>query len=195
MEWAVQKRNVTVEFAKLRNFNNIINILSLEETHQFLNDYYSTCVEIALAYDGFVSKYMGDAVLTVFGMPSQHDDDPMRAFLCARDIQRKTEDLSVKWRNALDFLIEIDIGISSGEMMVGNVGHFKKMEYTVIGNKVVIAEALAGMCAKYNVEVLLDRATYEEVREHQPCRMVVEALLRGFPEPVALYTPVKLPGS
>jgi adenylate cyclase len=195
MEWTATKTKATILFAGLRNFNNIINILALNEVHQFLNDYYSHIVEAVLASDGVINKFIGDAVLVFFGSPVQYSDDPIRALQSALDIQHRAEEISVKWRGALDFLIEIDAGISTGEVLIGNVGHLKKMEHTVIGNKVMIAEALAGMCAKYNVEILLDRATYEKVREHQPCRMVVEALLRGFPEPVALYTPVKLPGS
>jgi adenylate cyclase len=188
-EFAAKKITATTLFTDLREFNKIINILSLEETHAFLNDMYAPIVESVLAHHGTVDKFIGDAVMAVFGSPVQRSDDPINAVRCALAIQSRIDGINVAWQQNLDFRITIDIGIATGEVLAGNVGHIKRMQYTVIGQSVNLAAQLVEKCKRHNVEILLDGATFERVKDTIECQLVDEHLFLGFPEPVKLYTP------
>lgn len=189
MAFAAKKVCASVLFTDIRYFNKIVNILSLEEIHSFLNDCFAPIVETVLKYEGTIDKFMGDAVMAVFGSPIRHNDDPFRAIKCALDIQKKIEDINVKWRKPLDFLVEIDIGICTGEVLAGNVGHVKRMDYTVIGKNVNLAAQLVHMCNAHNVEILIDGQTYEKTKDDFVFKEIGEKLLLGFIEPVMLYSP------
>ncbi len=190
MEFAAKKVFATTLFTDIRHFNKIVNILSLEETHAFLNDCYAPIVEIAIDHDGTIDKFIGDAVMIVFGAPVTHEDDPIRAVKCALDIQKRIEEINVKWRNLLNFLVEIDIGISTGEVLAGNVGHIKRMDYTVIGKNVSLAVQIVHMCKDYKVNILLDKSTYERAKHDFTFKDLGEKLILGFTETIKLYTPI-----
>jgi len=190
MEFASKKVFATTLFTDIRHFNKIVNILSLEETHAFLNDCYAPIVEITTDYDGTIDKFIGDAVMIVFGALVTHEDDPIRAVKCALDIQKRIEEINIKWRNLLNFLVEIDIGISTGEVLAGNVGHIKRMDYTVIGKNVNLAAQIVHMCKDYKVNILLDKSTYEKTKHNFKFKDLGEKLILGFTETIKLYTPI-----
>jgi adenylate cyclase len=189
-QFAAKRVIATTLFTDLREFNKIVNILSLEETHAFLNDMYTLIVESVLEHKGTLDKFIGDAVMAVFGSPTQHPDDARNAIVCALAIQSRIDDINVAWQQNLDFRIMIDIGIATGEVLAGNVGHMKRMQYTVIGQSVNLAAQLTEKCKRHNVEILLDGTTYERVKDTIDCKLVEEHLFLGFPEPVKLYTPI-----
>lgn len=191
--FAARKIMATTLFTDLREFNKIINILSLEEVHAFLNDMYEPIVEEVLEHNGTLDKFIGDAVMAVFGSPASFPEDALNAVQCAQAIQQRVNEINVTWRRSLDFLAVIDVGIATGEVLAGNVGHVKRMQYTVIGRSVNLAAQLTGMCKRHNVEILLDGTTHETIKEKIPCRQVGEHLFLGFPEPVQLYTPQAAP--
>lgn len=188
-----EKRVVaTILFSTIRNFSKIVNILSLSETHRFLNDCFATFVEVAFQYDGRIDKFLGDAAMIVFGIPKIHDDDPIRAIRYALDIQRRVEEISIEWRKSLDFLVEIDMGISTGEVIAGNVGSEKRMDYTVIGKDVNLAATINHLCKDYNENILLEQSTYDRVKDDFTFRRIGEKLLLGFTRPIQLYTPTEI---
>jgi adenylate cyclase len=111
--------------------------------------------------------------------------------LCsALRIQERLTDVNITWRTALDFLVMFDIGIATGEVLSGNVGHPDKIQHTVIGRQVHLAAELAKLCRTYNVEILTDVATFDEAKESVQFRELGEKLILAYPEPVALFTPV-----
>ena len=189
MDFAARRISGSILFTDIRYFNRIANILPLEEIHTFLNDCFKPIVDTVLQYDGNVDKFIGDAVMAFFGSPRQHDDDPLRAVKCALEIQKKTEEINVQWRKSFDSLVEIDIGICTGEVLAGNVGHIKKLQYTVIGKPVNLAAQLVHMCRDHNVEILVDEQTYQKTKNDVAFRDIGEKLIMGFVEPVRLYSP------
>lgn len=183
MNTATERLKATIVVTDIRNFTKMVNILSLEETHAFLNDCFSLIVETVNNYGGTVDKFIGDAVIIVFG-------DPISAVRCALDIQRRVEEINITWRKAFDFLVEIDIGISTGEVLAGNVGHPEKMQYTVIGKNVNLAAQIARLCEQYNVNILLDQRTYDWAKDDFHFRNLGGKLILGFTEAIKLYTPI-----
>ena len=188
-QFAAKRVTATTLFTDMREFNKIINILSLEETHRFLNDMYALVVESVISRNGTVDKFIGDAVMAVFGSVTQNPDDARNAVVAAMEIQKQIDGINVAWQQHLDFRITIDIGIATGEVLAGNVGHVKRMQYTVIGQSVNLAAQLTKKCKRHNVEILLDSVTYERIKDSIECTLVDEHLFLGFPKPVKLYTP------
>lgn len=190
MEKLTKRLRATVLFTNIRNFTKIVNILSLHETYAFLNDCFGPIVEVVYNHEGIVDKFIGDAVMIIFGEPVTHPDDPVRAVSCALDIQRTVEEINIDWRKAFDFLVDIDIGISTGEVLAGDVGHITRKQHTVIGRTVNLAAELARLCREYNVNILLDHYTYEKSKNDFNFRDIGEKLILGFTEPIRLYTPI-----
>lgn len=190
MDFAARRVSGSVLFTDIRYFNKIANILPLEEIHTFLNDCFKPIVETIFQYEGNVDKFIGDAVMAFFGSPRHHEDDPLRAVRCALDIQKKIEDINVQWRKSFDFLVEIDIGICTGEVLAGNVGHIQKLQYTVIGKPVNLAAQLVHMCRDHNVEILVDEQTHRQTKDELAYKEIGEKIIMGFVDPVRLYAPV-----
>ena len=187
MNIAAKRLNVSILYADIRNYNRIINILSLEETYNFLNDCFPEIVEAVYHFGGTVDKFIGDAVLAIFGIPISHPDDAVRAIKSAQEIKQRVEKINVRWRKFLNFLVEIDIGISTGEVLAGNIGYKKKIQYTVIGRSVSLASQIAGLCKKLNTSLLIDESTFLIVKEKFVFTQKGEHLFLDFPGAVKLY--------
>jgi class 3 adenylate cyclase len=141
---------VTVLFSDIRGFTSISEKLRPHELVEMLNHYYSQVCDPILACGGMVDKFVGDAVMAVFGAPVAHPDQARRCVEAALSIVKIAERFQV-WigerfpgRNLPPF--RIGIGIHSGEALVGNIGSPKRMGYTAIGDTVNIASRLEGMC-------------------------------------------------
>ncbi|MDH4210675.1 MAG: adenylate/guanylate cyclase domain-containing protein [candidate division WOR-3 bacterium] len=182
--------NATLLFARVRDFARIVNILTLKETHEFVCDCAETVVNAAVKYHGSLANVAGDELRLMFASPNAEEDNPRHAVICALNVQNKVNDISVKWRHALDFLIEIDIGISTGTILVGNVARAAKKMYTLIGKHVTLATQLAELCRDHNVNIILDSATYEGAKDYFTFRKTGDRLLLGFTERIDMYTPV-----
>jgi len=190
MENSGKEVNASLLFARIRDFARIVNILNLHETHEFLSDCVETVVNAAAKYHGSLANVTGDEVRLMFASPTAEEDNPRHAVICALNIQNKIDEVSVKWRHALDFLVEIDIGISTGKIIVGNVGRTVKKMYTLIGKQVTLATQLAELCRDYNVSILMDNATCNGAKDYFTFRKTGDRLLLGFTERIDLYTTV-----
>jgi len=182
--------NATLLFTVARDFPRIVNILDLNETHEFLSDCASIIIRAAVQYRGSLANVSGDELHLVFGEPAAEFDNPRRAIKCALAIQNTADEISVKWRHALDFLVEIDVGISTGSILIGNLGPTPKNQYALIGKTVTLAAQLSRLCKECNVNVLLDTATYERTKDYFTFRKTGDRLLLGFTERIDIYTPL-----
>lgn len=188
MDTPVREVNATLLFARVRDFARIVNILTLHETYEFVCDCVETVVKAAAKYHGSLANITGDELRLMFASQPAEEDNPRHAVICALNIQNKINEVSVKWRHALDFLIEIDIGISTGKTIIGDVGRTAKKMYTLIGKHVTLATQLAELCRQYNVSILTDQATYDGAKDYFAFRKTGDRLLLGFTERIDLYT-------
>jgi adenylate cyclase len=185
-----KKLNATLLFTVVRDFPRIVNILDLSETHAFLNDCADVMIRAAAQYRGSLANVVGDELRFVFGDPATELDNPRRAIKCALAIQNTADEISVKWRHALDFLIEIDVGISTGTILVAHLGPTPKNQYTLIGKNVTLAAQLGRLCKKSNTNILLDADTYDKAKDHFTFRKAGDRLILGFTERIDIYTPL-----
>jgi class 3 adenylate cyclase len=178
-----ETRDVTILFADLRDFTPFSASHSAPEVVDSLNLIFNELVEIIFDYKGTFDKFMGDAIMAFFGAPLQGENDVERALGAALEMQKRFAQL----KNASPSLIPLGlgIGIHTGEVIVGNIGSERMMDYTVIGDTVNVARRLQETARPG--EILISEATKKSVRELR-VEPLSEKFLPGRTDPVVLYS-------
>jgi adenylate cyclase len=135
------KRRVTVVFADVVAFTGFAEGASPERSVAFLNELFTILSEIVFRHEGMVDKFIGDCIMAVF----RGDDDVARALAAAEDMHAFVASNLPRWREAYSFTVELGIGVSRGEVLMGNLGSKTRMEYTVIGDAVNVAARLEAL--------------------------------------------------
>jgi class 3 adenylate cyclase len=182
-----EKRNVSILLSDIRGFTSLSEQLEAEELVSYLNAYFSEMIEIILEHEGTLDKFMGDAILALFGAPLGHDDDSLRAVKAALAMQEKLKGLNEFWMKNGKPGIKVGIGISTGEVVVGNIGSEKRLEYTVIGQDVNYAQRIEQLTKELRADILISEQTYEETKEHVTVEKFGPLTIRGKKEPITVY--------
>ncbi len=181
-------KNVTVFFADIRESTTLVQRLDLKELRSFLNEFFQIFTEIIFESRGTVDKFMGDAVLAIFGAPIELENQNLSAVQTAVDIREQFEKLRMKWvARREDFsIIDIAIGVTCGDVFLGNVGSSHRFDYTVIGTPVNIAQRIAAASPSGHIHIT------REVNEYiEPYFDIVEVgsmRLRGVEKLVPVYS-------
>jgi adenylate cyclase len=178
---------VTVLFSDVRNFTSIAEELGPHGTVQLLNEYFTIMVECIQKQGGMLDKFIGDAIMAVFGLPMPHDDDEDRA---VRATIAMINELRV-WNAARvaggQKPIEIAIGLNTDNVVSGNIGSPQRMDYTIIGDGVNLASRLEGACKQYGAQILISEMTYKRLKSSYRVREVDRVVVKGKTEAVAVY--------
>jgi adenylate cyclase len=186
---------VTVFFADIRGFTSISEKMEPKALLDFLNLYFSEMVEVVLAQGGVVDKFIGDAIMAVFGAPVPHPDDALRAVRAALEMNRRLKGLNQRFVDQGLPEIRVGIGMHSGTVVAGNMGHAERMEYTVIGDPVNLASRLEGMTKELGVEILVSEDTYLKVRDCVHAEPLHPIRVRGRQQEVMVYRLTEIKGS
>jgi class 3 adenylate cyclase len=151
-----KKQEVSILFSDIEDFTALSESLEPEKIVHLLNAYLSCMTEVIYRNGGTIDKFMGDAIMTLFGAPVQGDDDPVRAVRTAIQMQQALEEFN---RQGLGPVLRIGVGIHSGEVIVGNIGSERRLDYTVIGDNVNLAARIEGLTRLYRVPVLISEKT------------------------------------
>jgi class 3 adenylate cyclase len=178
-----RKMYMTVLFSDIRSFTRLSERMTPEENFSFINDYLSIMVPIIRDYDGFVDKFVGDAIMALFpGGPS----DAVRAAVTMRE--------GLKTFNALrtsrgDEEIDIGIGINSGELMIGTVGDKYRMEGTVISDAVNLASRMENLTKTYNLGILMSGESFQDLYNPTEInsRFIGQSRVKGKTMPIAVF--------
>ena len=135
-------KELTILFSDISGFTKWSSTKSPEEVHGFLNDYLESMAGILFAHNGTVDKFMGDGILAFFGDPFEMQDHCERCVRAAIAMQDKIKELAEKWRPLVGIDLKVRIGINSGKVIVGNLGSKTRIEYTVIGAAVNLAQRM-----------------------------------------------------
>jgi len=183
-----KNRDLAVLFSDIRSFTSISEKLPPDELVLTLNRYFSAMVDIIMARGGTVDKYIGDAVMALFGAPIQGDNDALLSVLAGLEMVEALDDFNADQiaRGKVEF--HIGIGINFGEVTVGNMGSEKKMNYTVIGDHVNLASRLEGLTKKYKQTLLFSESVYQNVGRHVWCRMLDKVVVKGKTLGESIYT-------
>jgi len=181
----VERREVSILFADVRHFTLYAESHSPEEVVGALNYYFSHMIELVFKYEGTLDKFIGDCVMGVFGTPLNQPDHAERAVRCAWDMQQILNGLNKERVTRNEFPIKIGIGINSGEVISGNIGTEKRMEFAVIGEAVSLASRFEDLAKEG--QILIGSSTLEKVKYIVQAQALAREKMRGYEEPVALY--------
>lgn len=181
-------RDITVLFADIRNFTLAVQHLSHEEIHHFLTQFFDLFAEVAFSWKGTLDKFMGDAALVAFGAPISLDEPSHAAVCTAIELAQGFEELRCQWleKSSVFEQLGLGIGISRGEVFHGNVGSSRRLDYTVIGTDVNIAQRLASSTG--SGQILITDSVYREVKGSFPIKKEAARELRGVEQEVKLYS-------
>jgi len=178
---------VTVLFSDIRGFTSLSEELGARETVAMLNEYFSEMADSVLQYNGMLDKYIGDSIMAVFGVPFAGQQDGDNSVNAAIHMMQKLKEFNHARQTKKLSNIEIGIGISSGEVVVGNIGSPKRMDFTVIGDTVNLASRLEGANKMYGSQILISESTKEQLTEKHVFREVDSIRVKGQSKPVAVY--------
>jgi class 3 adenylate cyclase/adenylate kinase family enzyme len=161
------KKVVTVLFSDIRNFTTITESYPPDQLVRILNEYFTEMAGIIFKNQGSLDKYIGDAIVAVFGSLIDLKNSAQHAIQAAIQMMRRLSQLNEKWIKEYGFKMEIGIGINTGEVFLGNIGSPDRMEFTVIGDAVNVASRFSGL-AKPG-QVLITRDTLACLDSHLRC--------------------------
>jgi adenylate cyclase len=183
-----EKRELTVLFSDIRGFTGIAEGLSPEALVQLLNSYLTQMTDKVFQHDGLLDKYIGDAIMAVYGAPIPHPDHARRACRTAIDMVRELHRLQADWKQQGLPGMDIGIGINTGQMVVGNMGSKTRFDYTVIGDAVNLGSRIEALNKQYGTHILISEFTWRQVKDEFPHTREIDVTpVRGRNEPVRLY--------
>ena len=185
-----EMREVTVLFLDIRGFTALAERLPPREVVSLLNEYFEAMIEVVFKHHGTVNKFMGDAVMAVFGAPFAIDDAPMRAVRAAVEIEQASAAISLARKQAGQPVVAVGIGINTGSAVAGNVGSERRMEYTVIGDEVNLAQRLEALAREG--EILVSQSTYDKIRDRVQARAREPVQVKGKTIPIWVFEIVGL---
>ena len=181
------KKHLSVLFSDIRGFTTIAEKLSPEDLVSLLNEYLTAMTDIVFKYDGLLDKYIGDAVMAVFGAPLDQPDHALRAGRTALEMMTELHRLQAKWAQEGRPEVDIGVGINTGDMVVGNMGSLMRFDYTVMGDAVNLASRLEGTNKEYGTNIIISEFHYEETKETFYCRELDAVRVKGKKRPVRIY--------
>ncbi|BHH83279.1 adenylate/guanylate cyclase domain-containing protein [Desulforhopalus sp. 52FAK] len=180
-------QDLTVLFADIRNFTLLVQQVSPRQLREFLNIFFELLTSVVFSYKGMLDKFMGDAALAVFGAPIPHDNQTVSAVNVARELVAKFKELQDYWADAHPVFkqISLGVGVSRGPLFLGNVGSSKRVDYTVIGTEVNIAQRLASEMDQG--QILLTKEAWDELGGKFDAKLLGPKLLRGMTSEIDVY--------
>lgn len=187
-----KRANVTVLFADIRGFTSMSEKMTAEEVSKILNEYFTEIEPIITKHNGVINKFIGDAVMAIFGEPIQDVNHPVNAVRCAYEMLILVDKLQDKWITEGKPKIEIGIGINTGEAFVGNIGSEKRLEYTVIGDTVNLASRIESYNKVFKTNFLISSSTYSYVSSIVDVLKISEVQIRGKSKKMDIYEVLRL---
>ncbi len=182
-----QSVEATILFSDVRSFTTLSEELGPQGIISLLNEYFTLMVDCITDQEGMLDKFIGDAIMAVFGTAKRHEDDEDRAVRAA--IAMMTELHGFNYRRIADGKrpIDIGIGINTDTVVSGNIGSPKRQDYTVIGDGVNLAARLESACKEYGAHILVSEHTIRKLKGTYRAREVDWVVVKGKTKPVGVY--------
>jgi class 3 adenylate cyclase len=180
-----ENREVTVLFSDLEGFTAFSERHEPHEVVALLNEYLAIMIDIIFMYEGALDKFLGDGVMAYWNAPLDQDHAPLKAALAAAEMQHAIAEFNKKRVAEGKDPVYAGIGITTGEVVAGNIGSEKKMEYTVIGDKVNLAQRIEGQTDRG--QILMDNTTYVQIKDYCYATPLPPSRVKGKKDPVQIY--------
>jgi len=187
-----ERKEVTVLFSDIRGYTTLTENLEADKVVEMLNAYFETMVEAVFNFEGTLDKFIGDALMAVYGAPLPLKNHAWAAIQSALDMRQRLDQFNRNRRASNQPEIRIGIGISSGEVVSGNIGSQRKMEYTVIGDGVNLSSRLEGATKEYGCDIVLSEYTYNLCKDRIWVRELDRTQVKGKRKAVNLYELIDL---
>lgn len=181
-----ERRRVTILFADIRGFTTISEKMSPEEVVSMLNDYFSSIIDIIFRYGGIIDKFIGDAIMVIYNAPLTQNAHEIRAVLSGLAIQNAISDINKRREREGNVPVEMGIGINTGDAVAGSIGSEKRMEYTVVGSEVNLAQRIVSISGRG--QILISESTYNSVKDFVKVSALETITVKGMENPVAVYS-------
>ncbi|NEO99705.1 MAG: adenylate/guanylate cyclase domain-containing protein [Symploca sp. SIO2E9] len=183
-----ERKDVTILFSDIRGYTTLTENLGASEVVSLLNKYFETMVEAVFNHDGTLDKFIGDALMAVFGAPLPlRENHALMAVKSALDMRWRLAEFNQDRIRTKQPLIRIGIGISSGEVVSGNIGSQKRMDYTVIGDGVNLSSRLETVTKEYDCDIILSEYTYKLCSDRIRARELDKIRVKGKNQAVSIY--------
>ncbi|MCC6277935.1 MAG: HAMP domain-containing protein [Oligoflexia bacterium] len=182
-----EQREATVFFSDIRGFTSFSEKISPQQVVDMLNEYFKIMVGIINTNHGVVDKFIGDAIMAVWGAPESHGNDAVNAIKACIEMRVALEKLNDERMARGESEVKIGMGLHSGPLIAGTIGSDDRMEYTVIGDTVNMASRIEAATKAYGTDLLISEVTYELVKEYFTVEQAGSAVVKGKSEPLKLF--------
>lgn len=188
-----ERRIMTVLFADIRDFTTLSEQFTAEELSDFMQQYLTEVTGIIFHNQGTIDKYVGDMVMAFWNAPLDDQKHSYNAVITALNMISATEKLTVLFKEKNWPAVTIGVGVSTGEMNVGDMGSTYRKAYTVLGDAVNLGSRIESLTKYYGVDILINEESYQEIsKEGLLCRQVDKIKVKGKHEAVNVYQPIGL---
>lgn len=182
-----QSSIATVLFSDIRSFTTLTEELGPQGTVSLLNEYFTIMVDCITNEGGMLDKFIGDAIMAIFGTPLPHDDDEDRGVRAALSMLSGLAQYNARRASDGKKPIDIGIGLNTDNIVSGNIGSPKRMDYTVIGDGVNLASRLESATKQYGAKLLISEFTKARLKGTYRMREVDKVIVKGKTQPVAVF--------
>jgi adenylate cyclase len=180
-------RQVAILFSDIRSFTAISEGLSPHEVVEFLNDYMTRMVECVNARKGLVDKFIGDAIMAVFGVPQTTGNDAEHSVSTALAMRKALQEFNKGRGGPRKPIIRIGVGINIGEVIAGQIGSTERMEYTCIGDAVNLASRIESLNKPFHTDILISEGCYEQVKDKFRVVPMKQIMVKGKEKPQSVF--------
>ena len=182
-----KETRATVLFSDIRGFTPITEALGAQGTVALLNEYFELMVDCISSQGGMLDKFIGDAIMAAFGIPIGHEDDEDRAMRASIDMIRTLWNWNNERVERGELPVDMGIGLNTGQIVAGNIGSKKRMDYTMIGDGVNLAARLESACKQYHARILLSEYTVARLNGVYRLREIDRVQVKGKTQPADVF--------
>lgn len=181
------RKEVSILFSDIRGYTTLTENLEAEEVVSMLNEYFESMVEAVFKHKGTLDKYIGDAIMAVFGSPLPLEEHAWMAVQTSLEMRVRLHEFNQRRHTDDKPKIKIGIGINSDTVISGNIGSSKRMEFTAIGDGVNLGSRLESVSKQYGCDIIISHNTFQPCQEQIWARELDYIRVKGRNEPVAIY--------
>ncbi|WP_353413503.1 adenylate/guanylate cyclase domain-containing protein [Arenicella sp. 4NH20-0111] len=191
IELGGEEREASIMFSDIRNFTGLSETMPPADLLNLLNRYFNRITSVIEENNGIVDKYIGDAVMAVFGAPIRSEDHASHAVKSALGMVVALKEFNQELKEELGIELEIGIGISSGKAVAGNMGSESRMNYTLIGDTVNTASRLEGLTKEYDTPIIVSAHTATAASEYDWADLGLTSV-KGKVKKIQIFTPSEM---